>query len=494
MSRVLPDTPWRIGGFVAGLVVFALLAGLDTPLKHDPTFGARPAYAAAGASLMAIWWLTEAIPIYLTACVPLVAFPLFRVFGPGVVENARGAALPYVDPYIWLFAGGMAIAAAMQQWDLHRRIALTIMRVIGSEPRRLLAGFLVATAFISMWISNTATATMMMPIGIAVIAQIEAQTGGRRLAHYGMAIMLAIAYGANVGGIGTKIGTAPNAQFSGFMERMGVSISFLEFLVVGVPFVVLFLPVVWWSLWRIGRGDGLSGDVGKEVVGSELARLGGVKRPERIVLGVFLATAGLWIAGKWITEILRPLVTGFSLRSAHVEGGIALLAALALLVWRTGGGPLLAFRSLRKVPWETLLLLGGGFAMAEAVQDSGLSVFMSSQLAVLRDYPPFAQVLLSALAVVGLSAVASNTATTAVMLVVLADATSPRYLTTTLFAGTISASCDFALPAGTPPNAIVFGSGYVTIPRMARAGVVLDVLAAVLAAVWCWLVVRLVVG
>ncbi|HKH47263.1 MAG TPA: SLC13 family permease [Thermoanaerobaculia bacterium] len=477
---------WKLVGLVAGLVAFALLAGLDTPLKHDPENGARPAYAAAGAALMAIWWLTEAIPIYWTACVPLVLFPLFGVFGE---HNVRQSVLPYFDPYIFLFAGGMGIAAAMQQWDLHRRIALTIMNRIGSDPRHLLAGTLAATAFISLWISNTATAAMLMPIGIAIIAQIEAQCGGRRLGSYGMAIMLAIAYGSNVGGIGTKIGTAPNAQFSGFMERAGTSISFLQFLVVGLPFVLMFLPAVWWMLWRIGRRDGLSGEIGAEVVSGELARLGPVKRPERIVLGVFLVTAALWIGSKWITGFLKPRITFYEIGSSHVEGGIAMLAALVLLLWRTRGRQVLGFRALARVPWETLLLLGGGFAMASAIQQSGLSAWLGGQLLAVRGLPPFAQVLLASLAVVGLSAVASNTATIAVMLVVLRDAVSPEILPVVLFTATIACSCDFALPAGTPPNAIVFGSGYVTIPRMARTGVVLDIAAAILAAFWCWLIV-----
>ena len=484
-------TPWKLAGLLGGLLAFFLLAFLDTPLRHDPEFGARPAFAAAGASLMAIWWLTEALPIYVTACVPLVLFPLTGVFGGGTGDNVRQSVMPYLDPYIFLFAGGMAIAAAMQQWNLHRRIALGIMDRIGSDPRRLLAGTLAATAFISMWISNTATAAMMMPIGLAVVLQVEDQRGAGRLRHYGMAIMLAIAYGANVGGIGTKIGTAPNAQFSGFMERIGIEISFLQFLAVGLPFVLVFLPLVWWMLWRIGRQEGLEGEIGAEVVRGELVKLGPVQRQERIVLGVFLVTAGLWIAGKLLTELLKARVP-FAITSAHVEGGIAMLAALVLLLWRTRGRQVLGFRALAAVPWETLLLLGGGFAMAAAIQKSGLSAWLGGQLVALRGVPPFAQVLLSSLAVVGLSAVATNTATIAVMLVVLKDAVAPDIMTTTLFAATIAASCDFALPVGTPPNAIVFGSGYVSIPRMARTGVILDLMAAAVAAVWCWLIVRLV--
>jgi len=418
---------------------------------------------------MAIWWLTEALPIYVTACVPIVLFPLTRALS--IPESVQ----PYFDPYIFLFAGGMGIAAAMQQWNLHRRIALGIMDRIGSDPRRLLAGTLAATAFISLWISNTATAAMMMPIGLAVVLQVEDQRGAGRLRHYGMAIMLAIAYGANVGGIGTKIGTAPNAQFSGFMERLGIEVTFLQFLVVGLPFVLMFLPVVWWRLWRIGRQEGLAGEIGEEVIAGEMAKLGPVRRPERIVLGVFLVTAGLWIAGKVLTDFLKARVP-FDLTSAHVEGGIAMLAALSLMLWRTQGRQVLGFRALKQVPWETLLLLGGGFAMAAAIQKSGLSAFLGAQLLAIRDLPPFAQVLLSSVAVVALSAVASNTATIAVMLVVLKDAVAPEVMTTTLFAATIACSCDFALPVGTPPNAIVFGTGLVRMPQMMKAGVWLNLI------------------
>lgn len=485
-------TPWKIGGLAAGIVAFVLLLALDTPLKHYGSYGARPAHAAAVAALMAIWWLTEALPIYLTACVPLILYPLLGVFGDGIGKNIAESALPYVDPYIFLFAGGMCIAAAMQQWGLHRRIALQIMRMIGTNPRHLLFGFLAATAFISLWISNTATATMLVPIGIAMIAQLERQLGGRRLKHYGMAIMMSIAYASNIGGIGTKIGTAPNAQFAGFMERIGVEISFLQFMAVGLPFVLMLLPIAWLLLWTIGRRDGLQGDMGATIVAEERAMLGRTTHVEWIVLSVFLATAALWIAGKPLTTWLQGEITFIKITSAHVEGGVAMLAAIVLMLMRTKKGPVLALRSLRSVPWETLLLLGGSFAMAAGIQSSGLSDWMGMQLGGVRDLPPFLQVLLTSLSTVGLSAVASNTATIGIMLNVLKGVVSPGLLNTVLFTATIASSCDFALPAGTPPNAIVFGSGYVSIPRMARTGVVLDLLAAVLAAAWCWLVVRLV--
>jgi sodium-dependent dicarboxylate transporter 2/3/5 len=474
-------------GLVLGLAACAALAFLPSPLQHQGELGNRPAHAAGAVALMALWWLTEALPIYWTACVPLVLFPLLGVFPGGFIANLRAAAAPYLDPYIFLFAGGMAIAAAMQQWNLHRRLALGIMDRLGADPPRLLAGFLAATAFISLWISNTATAAMMLPIGLALMAQLEAQVG-RRLPQYGMAIMLAIAYGANIGGIGTKIGTAPNAQLSGFLERIGTSVSFLQFMLVGLPFVLMFLPVAWWTLWRIARRERLAGDLGGETLQRELSRLGRMRRGEAVVLAVFLSTAALWITAKPLTGALQSIL-GRGVGSAHVEGGIAVLAALVLLVLRSRGERVLRGRSLATVPWETLLLLGGGFSMAAAVQGSGLSQWAAGQLEVVRGMPPLQQVLLASVVTVAVSAVASNTATVAIMLVVLRDAAAPEALHTVLFASTIAASCDFALPAGTPPNAIVFGSGYVTIPRMARTGAILDLAAALLASAWCWLIV-----
>jgi sodium-dependent dicarboxylate transporter 2/3/5 len=481
-------TPVRIVGLVAGLVAFALLVGLDSPLQRHGEFGARPALAAGVTALMAIWWLTDALPMHWTALVPLVLFPWTGVFGEGA-RRLLGAALPYLDPYIFLFMGGMGIGAAMQQWNLHRRIALAIMNAIGTAPARLLFGFVSATAFVSLWISNTATAAMMFPIGTAVLAQCEARAG-RRLAHYGAAIMLSIAYGANVGGIGTKIGTAPNALFSSFLSLHGLELDFLGYLAVGMPFVAMFLPVVWLALWREGRRDAPPAGAA-DAVRDELVALGPLARGEKVVLGVFLGAAALWIGAKPLTDALAPHAP-WKLATAQVEGGVSMLAAFALLAWPVGATRALALPALRMVPWPTLVLLGGSLSMAAGVEASGLSGWLGEQLAAVRSAPPFAQVLASSLATVALSAIASNVASTAVMLNVLFDSISPDYVTTALFAATIAASCDFALPVGTPPNAIVFASGYVRVPTMARIGVALDLLGALLAAAWCTLSVRFV--
>jgi sodium-dependent dicarboxylate transporter 2/3/5 len=487
MNRMRHPTPWKIAGLALGLLAFALFLWADSPLQHHGKWNAQPAAAAAVTLLMALWWLTEALPIHYTACLPLLLFPLTGVFGPDLGANLGRTLSSYFDTYIFLFAGGMGVAAAMQQHGLHRRIALNIMRLIGTDPRRLLAGVLASTAFISLWISNSATATMMVSIGLAVIAQLESRLGGRRLHYYGMAVMLGIAYASNVGGIGTKIGTATNAQFCGLMERIGVEISFLKFMAIGFPFVLFFLPVVWLALWHIGRADAPQEDLGKEALEDELAQLGPMRPGEKAVLGVFVCTALLWILGKPLTDLFRN--TFPEIATSHVEALIAMSAALVLLLWRVDGGQALGRVGLRRIPWETLLLLGGSFAMASGIQHSGLSDWMGAQLQVVRDLSPFAQVLLISLATVALSALASNVATISVVFNIARDAISPAHLNTALFTAAIAASCDFALPVGTPPNAIVFGSGYVTIPQMARTGALLDLIAALLAALWCWLAV-----
>jgi sodium-dependent dicarboxylate transporter 2/3/5 len=484
----VPRGGFRLAGLLAGLAAFAALWLADGPLRHFGEWGERPAQAAAVSALMAIWWLSGALPLHWTACVPLAVFPWTGVFGAGPRENAVRAALPYVDPYNFLFLGGLLIAAAMQQWGLHRRIALGIMRAVGADPARLLLGFLAATAFISLWITNTATATMMFPIGMAVIAQFETRQG-RRLEHWGAAVMLAVAYASNVGGIGTKVGTVPNSIFAGFMARQGVEISFLEYAAVGVPFVLLFLPVVWLALWRIGRRDELPRGGGRAAVEAELSALGPVRRGERAVLAVFVVTAALWVASRPLADALGPRLAPWRVASAHVEAGVAMLAGVALLLLPVEGTRALELRGARAIPWRALLLLGGSFSMAASIDASGLSRWLGGQLAGVRELPALAQIVAASVATTALSAVASNIATIAVMLNVLQDVVSASHAPAVLFAATIASSCDFALPAGTPPNAIAFGSGYVTPWRMAKTGVGLDLAGALLAAVWCWLVV-----
>ncbi|MCC6903211.1 MAG: DASS family sodium-coupled anion symporter [Polyangiaceae bacterium] len=473
-------------GLVAGPAVFALLAFVPSGLHRIPGFGHRPAYAAAAAGLMAVWWFTEAVPIAVTAAAPLVLYPLFGVFGRGLAGDALRTVEPYLDAYIFLFLGGMTLGAAMEQWGLHRRVALYIMRAVGTEPRRLLLGMLVATAFVSMWISNTATAVMMMPIGMALVAQLEAGEGGRRLGDFGASLMLSIAYAANVGGIGTKIGTGTNSIFVGFLsEKLGYEMSFLRYMAVGFPFVALFIPIVWWVLWQNAKGDLPGATRGREVLERELALLGAWSKRERFVALIFLGAAGLWILGDVLRPLIAPLVAvvapAFKLLGKHYEAGVAMTAAAVLVATRT-----VSRAQLARVPWSTLLLLGGSFAMAAGIEGSGLSGFLTQTLDPVARLPLLAQLGLVSAATVALSAVASNTATVNVLLNVL-----PRSLPV-LSACALAASCDFALPAGTPPNAIVFGSGYVRLPQMMRIGLVLDLLAAALITAYAFFYLRFV--
>lgn len=468
---------WRSAGFWVGLFAALAVAVVPSGLHEVPGAGDAPARAAAVALLMAIWWFSEALPIAWTAVVPLVAHPLLGVFRGPALDRLTQAGASYLSAYIFLFLGGMILGAAIEETRLHRRIALTILLAIGTSPKRLLLGMLVATALVSMWISNTATAVMMLPIGMALIAQVEAEQGGRRLDQFGGALMLAIAWGANVGGIGTKIGTGVNSILAGFLaDSMGYELSFLRYLALGAPFVVLFLPVLWAALWWDARRDDVRLDRGSAPIRAELDALGPPSRFERRVGFVFLLAAGLWMLGDVVRPALAPLVPRtIPFQSRHYEAAVALLAGAAVLVARLVGAA-----TLRRVPWGTLVLLGGSFALADGIEASGLSRWLSAQLAVIAGWPFPAQLLAATTTTIFLSAFASNTATVNVMLHVL-----PRSLPL-LAANGIAASCDFALPAGTPPNAIVFGSGYVRLPTMMRLGFVMDVVAALAIALYGW--------
>lgn len=444
--------------------------------------------AAAVSLLMAILWVTEAIPIYYTSCIPLLIFPFTNVFDSNFSQNLLEVILPYLDPYIFLFGGGMCIAASMQQWNLHKRISLNILNFVGTEPSRLLLGFLISTSFISLWISNTATATMMLPIAMAVISQLEVKEK-RRLSFYGAAIALSVAYGANIGGMGTKIGTAPNMQLVMFLHDKGIEVSFLQFMAIGIPFVILLLPAAWFILWQIAKKDFLK-NIDSELIKLELNKLGKINKEEKIILIVFISASILWMFGKPITDFLQDYFQTKKIISSHVEATVAVVAAIFLFIYKSNKIPMLKISSLKNVQWGTLILLGGGLAMAAAIQQSELANLWGENLSALKNSEPFFQILIVSFLTVAMSAVTSNTATVGVMLPLLYSITSQQNFLPVLFSSTISASCDFALPAGTPPNAIVFGSGYIKIPQMVKSGVLLDLFSAILSAIWAAFIVN----
>jgi solute carrier family 13 (sodium-dependent dicarboxylate transporter), member 2/3/5 len=466
-------------GLVAGPLALLGFAFIPNALHQISGYGHRPAHAAGVATMMAIWWFTEALPVAVTACVPLLLYPLLGVFGKGLTTDLVRSAEPFVDAYIFLFLGGMMIGAAMEQWKLHRRAALHIMRAVGTDPRRLLLGMLIATASISLWISNSATAVLMLPIGIALLAQLEA-TAGRRLVHYGGALMLAIAYASNVGGIGTKIGTGTNSIFCGFLsEKLHYDISFLRYMALGMPFVAVFIPIIWIILWQSAKKDGIGQGQARDVLDRELSAMGPMSSGEKRVTLVFCTAAVLWIFGDPIRKMIAPhipeLWAGFRFLGKHYEAAVAMLAGLALVLGRA-----LSFSAIKRIPWSTVLLLGGSFAMAVGIEGSGLSQWMALRFQAIGDLPLFWQIAIASFGTVFLSAVASNVATVNVTLNVL-PASMP-----VLSATAIAASCDFMLPAGTPPNAIVFGSGHVRLPVMMKIGFFLDLIATVLVTIYVY--------
>lgn len=489
MTEAAPPKPrWT----PARIVLIALPLLFFAAQELHP-FGPQPPANRALAILfaMALWWVTETFPMHGVALLPLLAGPFIPLF-PKVEKaspeflsrlgrNFDIVAPPYYNPFIMVFMGGMLIGVAMEEHNLHRRISLNIMKAIGSSPRRILLGFTVATAFISLWISNTATAVMMVPIGLAVISQMEAREG-TRLPLLGQSIMLSIAWGANVGGIGTIIGTPPNMQLAGYVAgQYKTPVTFLDYLLVGFPFVLLFLPVVFGMLAWLCRREKIR-TVESDILDQELRKLGPMSRAEKIVLAVFSATSALWI----LNELIRSGTWFSFLKADQFDAVAAMLAPLALYI--TGA---LKARSLRRMPWDVLILLGGSYALAQLVLQSELSRWMVGLVGDGANYPPFLLMLVICILTVFLSAFSANAAAANLMMILVNETVDPARQNPSravpyLYGVSMSASCDFMLPCGTPPNAIVFGTRYVKMRTMAASGAILDLAAAAVVATWLW--------
>jgi len=450
---------------------------------------ALPAWQVAALTLlMAIWWVTEAVPIPVTALLPVGLLPLM-----GVVDINEAAA-PYANPLIFLFLGGFVIALGLQRWNLHRRIALVILDAAGQRLDQLVGGFMVATAGLSMWVSNTATAALMLPIGISVLLLLEDQgvteSEGR---NFSLALLLGIAFGANIGGMATLIGTPPNALLAGYLsDHHGLGIGFVQWMAVGLPVALILLAACWWVLCRLAfslsrrRIEGID-----TLIRQQHEALGPVSGPERRVALVFAAVAFAWLT----RPLLDTLIPGLSL----TDPGIAILGALALFLIPAGGGRgenLLDWDATRQLPWGVLVLVGGGLSLGAAIGTSGLSGDVATALGVLAGLPVWIVVVMVALTAMLLSHVTSNTATAATLLPLAAALAvsfgeDPLLLTVPV---ALAASCAFMLPVATPPNAIVFGSGRINVPDMVRAGWRLSLLALVVVTVAVLVLVEWVLG
>ena len=475
-------------GLFAGIALFFLVLALPTPVDLSPE-GQR---TAAVAVLMAVWWMTEALPLPATALLPLALFPLLGVMPAGTT------AAPYANDVIFLFLAGFLIALGMQRWGLHRRIALGVVAAVGVQPRRLVLGFMLATGFLSMWMSNTATAAMMLPIGIAILALLEREDG-----PLGTALMLGIAYGASIGGVATIIGTPPNAILVASVNEMfGYTISFIDWMIVGVPLAAVMLYLTWLLLVRVlfrlparGSGDAAAA----ELVRTERASLGPASRGEKVVGIVFALTALAWILRepKDFGAFSLPGIATFLPMVS--DSTIAVMGALSLFVipvaWRTRTFAL-DWEWASKIPWGVLLLFGGGLALARGFEQTGLAAWIGQQVEGLQGMPLIGIFIVVVTLFVFLTEMTSNTATATMGMPIMAGIASgvgadPMAL---MAAAALSSSMAFMMPVATPPNAIVFGSGRITIGQMMRAGWWLNIIAIVLVTIVSYYVVPAVLG
>ncbi|MGI9141066.1 MAG: SLC13 family permease [Gemmatimonadaceae bacterium] len=422
--------------------------------------------AAVGA-LMATWWITEPIPIAATALLPIVLFPLLGI------ATIAATTEPFANPVIYLFLGGFLIAMALESCGLHRRLALAILRVVGTRPANLIFGFMVATAFISMWVSNSATIIMMLPMATSVIFLARgggpAADGGS--SAFDVALLLGIAYAASIGGLGTLIGTPPNALLAGFMsETYGIEIGFAQWMLLGVPLVIIALPFTWLLLTRwlhpVGS-EPIAG--GAAMLREERRELGPVSRAEWTVGAITALTATAWVS--------RPIIEQWI--PALTDAGIAIAGAMLMFIVPVAWRPrrvALTWSDAERLPWSVLILFGGGLSLAAAIQATGLAGWIGGELSAIAVWPLLAVLIAVTAVVILLSELASNTATAAAFLPVaaaLAIAVGAEPMVLTLMT-VLAASCGFMLPVATPPNAIVYGTGALTIPQMAKAGFYLD--------------------
>ena len=465
----------RLFSPVLAVAVYGLMR-LGTMPEAVPDAACRT--AAVGA-LIAGLWITEAMPLPITALLPLVLFPLLGVL------PLREAAAPYASPPIFLFMGGFMLALAMERWNLHRRLALCILAFAGQTPSGLLAGFIAASALLSMWISNTATTVMMVPIVLSVVSWAREQLNAQDATDFGAAMLLAVAYAASVGGAMTLVGTPPNVLLAAFArDELGEVVSFARWMLFAVPLGVVLLGVLYVYMRRFVPAA-LS-DVTRRARGlvrTELQQLGPLSRGETIVLAVFSVTVLAWISHEWLERIpgvlrVLPFLPQLS------DEMIAVLAAVALFVIPVdfeANEFALDWETAVRLPWGVLLIFGGGLSLARAVSASGLDDWVAGQVAGWGHLPGWLLALAISTVVVFATELASNTATASAFLPILAGAAKgigvdPLVL---LVPATVAASYAFMLPAGTPPNAIVFGTGYISIQRMARTGLLMNLVAIV---------------
>jgi len=456
-------------GLISGPLAFILILFFFQPEGLNPRANA----VLASTAWIAIWWITEAIPIAVTALLPIILFPLTG--GLGLSETTAS----FGHKYVFLYIGGFIIAIAIQKWNLHKRIALNIINLIGTNVVNIILGFMMATAFMSMWISNTATAVMMLPIAIAIVTQLkdDPNTIEKENLIFGKALMLGIAYSASIGGLSTLIGTPPNLVLAGVVEEtFGYEITFAQWFQFGFPISSVLLFICWKYLTSFAfkfKQKKFPG--GREEISKQLKALGQISYEEKLVGLVFSLTALAWVSRSFLLQSIIPSID---------DTIIAMIGAIIIFLIPTKNKErrLINWEEAVKLPWGILLLFGGGMALAAGFKDSGLALWIGSQMTLLDGISLFLLVIILITAVNFLTEITSNLATTAMLLPIL----YPMAITIDvhpfilMVSATVAATCAFMLPVATPPNAVVFGSGYLRIPDMVRVGVWMNIVSIII--------------
>jgi sodium-dependent dicarboxylate transporter 2/3/5 len=476
LNRIL--TRKRLG-LLLGPFFFALIFW-----QVIPTEGLSETGRAVLASTLwiATWWMSEAIPISATSLLPIVILPITG----GAPINQTTAA--YGDKMLFLFVGGFIIAIAMQKWNLHKRIALSIIHAIGGKAHTLILGFMLATGFLSMWISNTATTLMMVTIAIALISQTKEYLNESGSAFF-KALLLSIAFSSSIGGVATLIGTPTNPIFVAIAQELyGVDISFIDWMIFALPFSIFMLVVTWLVLTRwVFKVHRLELPVGQEMIKQELKKMGKMSFEEKTIAWVFGLVALAWITRSFL---LDPLIPGIN------DTTIAIAGALLLFIWPSSrpGQHILTWDEAERLPWGIIILFGGGLSLAAAFESSGLAQWLGMQLSNANNLPLFALIVLVTLSVNFLTEVTSNVATASIALPILAALASAIGVNPYLLMvpATMAASCAFMLPVATAPNAIVFGSGHLEIQDMVKSGIWLNLISTLLIAILVYFLVPIV--
>ncbi len=489
ISPRLRRLPWNALARLTGPVLFGLVL-LAGPAELSPV--ARRTLAVG--AWMVTWWITECVPILATSLLPLALFPLLDI------STTKDAAAPYANDLVFLFLAGFLLAAALEQWESHVRVAYRLVLAVGLSGRRVVLGVMLATGFISMWISNTATAAMMYPIALAIGGLFDRDRAGD---HARTALMLGVAYAASIGGMATLIGTPPNLVVAGAVQQLtGSSISFVQFMAIGLPITLVLLPACWLLLVYVvfpGQPH-LEADAG-DLLRGRLAGLGPVRGGEARVLGIFALAALAWFCRerKVLGGITLPGLVDLAPRLSDASIGVAAAILLFLVSGTTREGqrrPLLLWAEARQIPWDVLVFFGGGLTLAQALETHGLTTWLGAGLDRLQGLPPTVLYLGVATTVLILSELASNLAVATMVMPIaaaLARTAGVPPVALMLLAG-FAASTGFALPIATPPNTIVFGSGMVSVRQMLRAGLLLDVVAILVVTLMVSLLAPLVLG